>query len=1206
MTKRIKTGFAFIFFLAANMVLGQNYEVEYLTSKDGLAQDAVRSIVKDKYGFMWFGTWNGLCRYDGYSFKTYKNIPGDTCSLANSRVHTIFKDKDGILWIATFNFLVSRYNYETDDFTNFSRSELSNALKSSLERPIGSAIIKNIPEKVRKSLGHIELSNTREHLVLVDNPLKLSDRNINCLFYDNSNILWVGTASGGVNKVDFNENAFKIYPSFLNNEENTKNPVRCILADGSTIWAGTQSDGLHAYSPDKDNSGIRVKNTDGKYVKAIIKDNEYNIWLGCRDGLWKYVVKEDRLINYFQADKSGKQYNRFSSIAENPSDSSLWFGTFNSVLRYNPGTNSFEEIDLSPYFRNSNAVSLLFDSNSNFWIGTETDGAILLVKDHNTNSWKDTILYDSKSPVLCLPDNRVYSITEDQNKNIWIGTANGLVRFDPQTKACKLFSEKDGLADQYITKLLSDTKGKMWISHKKGISCIDINDLSIKNYAVSHKGFEFVEGSGDQNVSEGILYFGGINGFVSFRPDSMVKNEIAPDVVLTNLEVLNQTVEIGSLVQNRVILNKPLYLSDEITLTSRDKSFSIEFAALHYSNPNENKYAYMLDGYDEAWINTTATRRIVSYANMPPGEYTFKVKAANNDGVWNPNPASLKITILPPWWMTWQAYCLYFFVFSLIIWTIYRIMKIKQTYNRRILVAQLNEEKAKEIENLRTRFFTNISHEVRTPLTLLIDPLERLMVDDLPPKEVNYFHRIMQKNVNRLLVLVNQLLDFRKIETGNYTVSASRGDIVQFLQNSTEAYFLKADENKIQFSFDSDQEEFPFFFDSDIVDKVINNLLSNAFKHTPSEGKITVSLHCVSNLEIVIRVSDNGEGFDDSLKEKIFDPFYQDRTVTGNRENSSGLGLALIKELVQLHKGAISATSQPNVETTFEVHLQALEAESSKLIEPQATTSEEMVINLPESERNKESSLPLIQIIEDDDDVRAYLVQTLQKQFRVMEAENGRSGLELAREQIPDMVISDINMPEMDGLELCKMLKTDQRTSHIPVILLTARQSDSSFVEGYETGADDYIVKPFKSPVLIARINNLLESRTRLRSLFGKDFNFDPQKVVVNSTDKDFVNKAVEFVESHLLDPNFGVDQLSELLNMSRTPLYLKVKALTGQTVHEFISTIRLNKAAELLWSTDMTIAEISYQTGFSSPGNLTRSFTKQFEISPSGYRSKH
>ncbi|MCU7550641.1 ATP-binding protein [Chitinophagaceae bacterium LB-8] len=1190
----------------------QKLNFEYLTVKNGLAQNTVSSIVKDKYGYMWFGTYNGLCRYDGYKFKVYSTIPGDTNSIANNRIHYIYKDRNGTLWIATFNSSICRYNYQTDNFTRFTPNQLPSSIRDSTNRLRNLLAFQIAAKDLQEHIGAFQLSPTKEHIVFGTKPNNvggLDDNNVYCVYKDNCGILWLGTATGGVNKLDLNAKPFHSFSVSSDNKTSVNAPIRAILADSSGIWLGTQDNGLVFINSKTKVEKRFMPGPAGESVRSIFKDSYGDIWVGYRTGLDRYDVRSNKLINYYHENTGINSNNyRFLSIAEDPADRSVWFGTFNDVLKYNRKNNTFEKQVLNKYLGKPSAVCLFFDSKNNLWIGTEYLGVIQIKRDPKTHAWTDTVSYNGDGVNPKLPDERVYSITEDRLGNIWIGTANGLCRIDPRSGKVKLYTKQDGLADQYIAKLLPDQQGNIWISHKKGLSKLTVRTGVIRNYAVqeSIQGYDFMEGSGCIDKTTGDLYFGNMEGFVSFHPGEIADNPFLPVVVLTEFQVLNKPVGVGQMINGRVVLSAPINMTKKITLTYEDRSFSIEFAALHYSNPEKNQYAYMLEGQDKDWIQTDASRRIASYSNLPAGKYIFKVKASNSDGVWNPAPATLEIIVLPPWWRTWWAYLCYTFLLILAGYLVYRLILARQKYNQQILTERLKAEKVRELDELKSRFFTNVSHEFRTPLTLIIDPLESLLAGKLSTEKVRDYYAIMHRNARRLLGLINQFLDFRKLESGNMPLHITRQDIVAFVRNIMAAFEFQAQQQDINFTFQTDIEALEFGFDADVVDKILYNLLSNAFKFTSVGGRITVSLAAASENpgQVVLSVRDNGVGIPANLIGQIFEPFYQVASKEHNNSGGTGVGLALTKELVTLHKGIITVNSGPNIETCFTVMLSNLADENTGLFQKAGTSgfqmsdsSEEFTPLVQEQETNADPTVVLV--VEDNADVRNYLKMNLIADYLVIEAQNGSEGFEKAIETIPDLVISDIMMPGLNGLELCQKLKTDEKTSHIPVILLTARQSDQSQMEGYETGADAYIGKPFSSALLLVRIKNLIESRKKLRQLFNQSTGFNTRLVGTNAADKAFLSKATGMIESNMSNKDLSVEWLASQLFLSRTQLYRKIKALTNQSVHEFVTTIRLNKAAELLLEGQSSVSEIAFIVGYSDSTSFSRMFQKQFGLTP-------
>lgn len=1199
----------------AEYAAGQKLNFEYLTVKDGLPQSTVRTIIKDKYGFMWFGTWNGLCRYDGQNFKVYRTITDDTTSIGNNRIHYIHKDAKGVLWIATFNSFICRYNYKTDNFTRFKINQAPQEIRDVTNRLRNLSVFEKHQDFLKSNIGPFELSPTKEHIVFQTKPNTeggLNDNNVNCVYFDDSKNLWLGTATGGVNKADLNAKKFHSYSVDLKNKSAVNTPVRTILAEKNGIWIGTQDNGLLFINRKTKSETYFTKELVGKNIRCLFKDSQGDIWIGNRLGLDKYDIKSKKIVNYFkETTASNSGMNRFFAIAEDPVDHSLWFGNYKGILRYDRQTNQFKKQSLQKYFSSSAAGCLFFDSKKNLWIGSEYSGLIQLKRNPQTQKWTDTIAYKEDGIHPKLPDERVYSVAEDMQGNIWAGTANGLCRINPKTQNVKLYTTTDGLSDQYITKVLSDNKGNIWVGHKKGLSKLNIKTNQIRNYSVrgNHQDYEFMDGSGANDPDTGELFFGGIEGYVSFRPEEITDNLTPPTIALIDFEILNKKVKIGEEINGNVVLSQALNLTKTIYLSYEDKSFSIEFVALDYSSPSKVRYAYQLEGLNKDWIYTDSSRRIATYANLPSGTYTLKVKAANSDGVWNQKPRTLQIIVLPPWWKTWWAYCLYLMVLGAIGYFLYRIFKTKEEYNRRILIESLKAEKAQELDALKSRFFTNVSHEFRTPLTLIIDPLESLLSGKLSNNKAKEYYGVMHRNAARLLVIINQFLDYRKLESGNLRLKVFKGDIVAFVRNVMTAFEFQAEQKNIDYQLETDLTQLEFGFDADGVEKILYNLISNAFKFTPEGGRIIINLSVsAENQEyITLSITDNGIGIPAEKLDKIFESFYQVEDHERADIVGTGVGLSLTKELVTLHKGTITVSSVPYKKTCFTVTLANLttinlnEAITESVVGFQSNeVVGEVVLEI--KEKKPQSDTAIVLVVEDNDEIRNYIRMNLTGDYQVLEAENGLKGLAMALETIPDLIISDIMMPELNGLDLCRKLKTNEKTSHIPVILLTAQQSEQYQKEGYETGADAYISKPFSSVLLLVRIKNLIESRRKLRELFNKTTGFNPLVLGTNTADKAFLSKVTVLIETNLANENFDVEWLASEMFLGRTQLYRKIKALTNQSAQEFITTIRLNKAAEMLLEGKLAVGEIAFMVGYTDPTSFSRVFQKQFGLTPKKY----
>ncbi|HMR19422.1 MAG TPA: response regulator, partial [Sphingobacterium sp.] len=900
---------------------------------------------------------------------------------------------------------------------------------------------------------------------------------------------------------------------------------------------------------------------------------------------------------------SEKSIDRFYAIAEDPLDGSLWFGSYSTIWRYDPTYGRFEKQDLDGIYTNSGAGCLFFDSKYRLWIGTEYSGLIRVDRDAGTGRWQNVKVYKANGTQAVLPDERVYTVSEDGQGAIWIGTANGLCRLNPDTDEIAGFGTAGGLVNTYITKLLWDPENEdMWFAHKQGLSKISTIDFNIDNYTVkgNTSDYEFMEGAGFRDI-QNKLYFGGMDGFITFIPHHIQDNLSQPKLVFTRFSVLNKDIRIGESISGAPILTKDINLTESIRLAYTNNSFSIEFSALHFTDPKRNKYAYKLDGYDGTWVSADATSRSATYTNLPPGNYTFYLKGANSDGIWSEEAKTVKIYILPPWWMTYWAYSGYLILAIVAGYLGLRIVHNRQHLQQKLLAERLQREQVVALEKSKSEFFTQVSHEFRTPLTLILDPLQQLTSQEsLSGERRKTYYDIMQRNTGRLLNLVNQLLDFRKIESDNMELVATSDDLLLIVRHCVQGFALQAKQQQVSLIFlTNEQEHFSFGVNRDAVEKIIYNLLSNALKYTPPRGEIRVSVRQDKD-EALLQVSNTGEGIALEDINRIFDPFYQIKGNTVFGQNTgSGIGLSLVKSLAHQHGGHVQLTSAPNDSTLFTVTLSALQSPvNDNAVRPDPDKSEWM-----EEQYIAKKGEELILIVEDVPDIRDYLAMIIRDNgYRVATATNGEKGLDRAREMIPDLILSDIMMPGKDGMAFCFEVKSDERTSHIPVILLTAKQDMVVEKQGYESGADAYIVKPFLSELLMVRIKNLLASRQQLRKLFAGTPAFTVALESIGEKDKAFIHKTMALIEANMGVADLDVIWLAEQLYLSRTQLYRKIKALTDQSVHEFITSVRLKRGAELLVEGQMTVTEIAFAIGYSDTTAFGRNFQKHFGQSPKKY----
>jgi len=773
------------------------------------------------------------------------------------------------------------------------------------------------------------------------------------------------------------------------------------------------------------------------------------------------------------------------------------------------------------------------------------------------------------------------------------------------------------------------------LSTNKGLSRFNPSKEVFINYDVNDglQSNEFSELSALKR-SNGEMLFGGINGFTAFFPDEIVSNKVKAETVFTNFSIFNKPIGIGETINGRVLLDKSINSIDEIHLKYDENSFSVEFAALHYAASRKNKYAYKLEGFNNDWLYTTSENRFATYTNLEPGDYSLKVKASNNDGVWDETPLKLKIVVIPPIWKTEAAKAFYLLIILGLLFAFRRFTIIKTTKKYELELEHFEKEKHEEINRLKLEFFTNISHEFRTPLTLIKGPLEFLQKKgvDMSQKEVNEQYQLMHKNTDYLLKLVNQLIDFRKMDKGKMELAVGENDVVDFVKEIGEPFQFLSLKKSIDFKIESSKEHIKSWFDSDALGKIINNLLSNAFKFTPENGEISVKVFEGESFEIpekldieiyhedyiIIQVRDSGPGIPEHRIKHIFERFYSEvgKSVVSK---GTGIGLSFTKNLVELHRGSIGVLSDPSFGTSFFVCLpknkSAFEdnsdvtflegAEQDTFISQiDANTHAISVMDdmVDESLSRSRSKLPVLLIVDDNPDIRSFIKKGLGDKYYVYEAENGEIAFELTKKVIPNIIITDLMMPVMDGIEFCEKVKTTQEISHIPVVMLTAKTSQEWEMEGLRTGADSYIRKPFDMELLELKISNILKQRGELRKRFNRDTTLQPNEIAVTSADETFLQKAIEIVEKHMMNSDFSVEMLVKEMSISRSNLYLKIKELTGLSSSEFIRNIRLKRAVQLLEKSDLSVKEIMYMTGFNTASYFSKCFKKQFGVIPSKY----
>ena len=1302
-----------------------------ITIEDGLSNNSVLCITQDSRGFMWFGTLDGLNRYDGYHFKTYKKDPNDPDSISFTYITSIFEDSKGILWIGTGFSGLKRYDIEQDRFiyyrldvndsTSISSNHFIEAIYEDRQGRLWIGTMRGLNQYDAENDRFIRYTNT------IDDSSGIRPEYITCILEDSKDNFWLGTKGGGLLLFDRETRVavrFKHDPG--NRKSINNNYISSIFEDDDgVLWVGTDN-GYNrlTYSEDEitfeqDKKGIppkisskrvfglyeRIGNSNIRHaiLQADYVDNQGNIWIGTLYGGVKfYNSAQDAFHTYkFQPGDTGGLNNRSVMALHERADGNLWIGVDHGGLHlYDRINNSFTHYPLNPEKPDDpfdeNITDIEEDSYGNLWISTWTQGAYKIEKGtgrstHYTlepnnpsslncpilytiyeDSWKKLwigtygkgiSLYDRTNDCF-IASNKIYkhfvrkfyedsqgnlwvgtnpglflfnrdsltfrewlrdpndknslsnhwiaTLFEDSRNNLWIGTFCGLNRFDRENDIFEAYTMKDGLPDNNITGILEDNKGHLWLSTHFGLSKFDPVNKTFQNFDVNDglQGDQF-NPNACVKTQTGELIFGGTNGFTLFHPDSIKNIENIPPVVITDFQIFNETVRPGDL---KSPLQKAVNLTDVIKLSHFQHSISFEFAVLDFINPKNNKYKYILEGLNKNWIVTDADHRVATFTNLDPGEYVFRVIGANNKGIWNTTGVSIKIIITPPWYQTVWAYIIYVLFAIALVYVVWQAQLRKIHLRNELKMKQFETGKLQELDQLKSRFFANISHEIRTPLTLILSPLEQLLSETSKETRKKYL-QIMHRNSQQLLRMINQLLDFSKLEAGRMFLKAKEENLIPLLRGITYSFSSLAERKQISLTFRCDQDTIPAMVDRDKLEKIMTNLLSNAFKFTDNGGKISVLLSLVSyDQRIEIQVKDTGKGIAAKDLDHIFDRYYQAHEEDG--QAGTGIGLALVKELVEIHHGRISVQSETGKGSSFIIHLpigkddfrsdEIIMDGKTEAFQIEPVQEKSPVKSTRKATDSSKKNLPIVLIVDDTEDVRTYIRGFLESDYQMNEALDGEDGFQNAIETIPDLVISDVMMPKMDGFQLCGKIKTDERTSHIPVILLTARASEGSKLQGLETGADDYLVKPFNARELKVRIYNLIEQRRKLRERFTREINLSPKEIAVTSADERFLERAIAIIENNMNEPGFGVELLGNQIGLSHSQLHRKIRALTNHSPVELIRLFRLKRAASLLRQKTGNITEIAYEVGFNNPAYFAECFRKQYGRSPSEYAKEN
>ncbi|RED97931.1 hybrid sensor histidine kinase/response regulator transcription factor [Marinoscillum furvescens] len=1120
-----------------------------------------------------------------------------------------FIDNAGDFWFYSeaYPFGACRFSPETSSCKHYDADVLGSTLVSGIIQDQAGRVIIGVDH------GGLTIIDDQQQTIQsirnnTSDPNSLSINSVISIYKDKSELVWIGTNKGGVNYFSPKSVNFNFYKNVDARSPKANDLLAIMQADEHTLWLGSDGAGLHRF--DRRSGSFTTYRHDPQDPHSLSSDIVVSLSPAADGGIWMGTYMGG--LNYFDGQKF-TTYRHQKDDPNSPSGDSvwklyldsknrLWLGTLKGGVNvYDSAFQKIYEFNRENGTIKSNyATSFSEDRSGRMWVGT---GYGIEIFHPETQTFSHILQDESKEGSLS--NNSVLDIYCASDGTMWVGTMYGLNRFDKDKQQFETFTKEDGLPDNIISSILEDDSGDMWFGTFKGLSKLTITDDSLRifeNFDLSDglQGEMFNERSA-LKLQSGHLAFGGSNGLNIFDPEQVQFTNEENKLVFLDFYISNHRIRSGEWYNGREWFADGLNQTSAITLKHFENSFTIEFTALNYYQNENTVYKYRLKGFDDQWVTDPNIHR-VNYTNLDPGRYTFEVMATDQSHMWSGETKTLNITVLAPFWETPLAYVIYMFVFALALIFTRRVIINKERFRAKVAQEQLEAKRLHELDLMKIKFFTNISHEFRTPLTLILTPIERLMKStEDEAKKVHY--ELIHRNARRLLNLVNQLLDFRKMEANQHRLSLASGDIIAFMKSIVDSFTDLSSERHIHLSFESSVPQFFTRFDRDKLEKVMFNLLSNAFKFTHPQGKVAVEIDEVAQKEgvhtIRFAVRDTGIGIPQERKAQVFNRFFQVDNASFNLNHGSGIGLSISKEFVEMHHGEIWVESEveKGSKFIFELPLKRLLEHREEIETTQIVNSQESVI---EPEVHQENC-PTILLADDNEDFRFYLRDNLKALYNIYEAPNGKEAWKLAMDKQPDLVVTDIMMPVMTGIELCQKIKRDPRTGHIPVILLTAHYSDDQKLEGFEAGATEYITKPFNFEILIQGIKSAIQLQKQIHASEHRIV-AKPSEIAIKSLDEKFIEKAIAIVEENISNANFSVQELSRELAVSRGQLYKKTLEITGKSPIEFIRLIRLKRAAALLEKSQLSVAEVAYKVGFNNPKYFTKYFKQEYKVLPSKY----
>lgn len=1177
------------------------------------------------------GTNQGIFEFDSainevkqLQFKTIKGM-----KVISVPIKTMTVDRKGSIWLGTTNQGVFKVDtnengrYEIDHYKITSKRVLA-----LLETPRNTILCGTENDGMFEMDSKGTIVNHYLNDKFDDTDIK--SNSIWSLFLDNSARIWIGYYNNGVAVYDRFYDKFPdlVSKPYTANSLQSSSVTEIIQDEKGSFWIGMDGGGIDVYNPSK-NTFTHLLNTENKIangleapnVQTLFKDSKGNIWVGTWDnGIYFLEKNADSFVNYsFENTNGNLLSNRVLNFTEDATGT-IWIATFSGGIQsFDPKYKDFKSYSNEPFsgekLSYSDVRKVYVDSEDNLWIASNA-GLFRLVLSKNNFKLEDLTrqLYNKGEKVGY--NSLVIDIYEDSAKNIWIGTASaGLYKYKMKEHTFAWVNSENDFSKVTVSSIIEDENGGIWAAGNNGITHIDTEKNSTKNFSV-YDGLLANDFNNHAVYKDetGILWFGSYNGINYFNPDTLISNANAPVVYLTDLKLFNKKVE----PKNGTPLDQVISQTQSISLSHDQSVFTIDYAAIDFTRPEKIQFAYYLEGFEKDW-NYVENSRSATYTNLPAGNYTFKVKAANSDGFWSETPVVLNIEILRPWWLTNTAIIIYIILAAMLIYATYSFLQSRMRAKRAIEKEREQHIQEEALNDKKIQFFTNISHEFRTPLTLILSPLEDILEETGLPEKIKEKHQIIHKNTERLKRLIDELMDFRKLQLNKLPLYISAFNINVLAKDVLDHFKEEARQRNIAISFEAATKVETIWADENKLEKVIFNILSNAFKSTANNGIITLKLACrthkfkatgaLPQKALEISIEDTGKGILPEELNKIFDRFYQIKDRNDQYFNGTGIGLEVVKSFVELHLGEIAVESEIGVGTLFKI-LIPIEQEHPKIIEQEAISSEKQLqtgTGKQQAEFKKpEGKRKTLLIIEDNMELRNYIARELKEEYKVHIASDGEEGLKQAQKYLPDAVITDVIMPKSNGHEFCAKLKADLRTSHIPVLMLTAKSMTDDWVKGLEVGADAYLTKPFKMKVMRSQVKQLIYNRELLFSKYLGNIEKNQPETSISSVDQQFILNIMAYIQKNMSETNLNVEKLADEFDLSRSQLYRKIKALTGLTANELIRKVRLEKAKEMIQENgSLSISDVSFKVGFSSPSYFSKCFKDHFEILPTDINGK-